>query len=279
MATITGVENQSTDRSLIRAVRSSLTKASQESNLSQQKIKVLVVEDELEIRRILKELLEAQGFAVETLSSGNAIIHQLDAHTPQALLVDQMMPGLSGTEVIKLIRAEERFQNLPIIMVTALTGEEEKVFALDLGADDYVTKPFQARELGARIHAVVRRSMARQNVLPKHEPTTEASPGEVGELRQGPIRVELRSYRAFVGDQELHLTLTEYKILLELLRQSEDVLTREQLRDRALEGAHVTDRTIDVHMASLRKKLGAPGELIETVRGVGYRMGRAVTKA
>lgn len=193
--------------------------------MSQQKIKVLVIEDEVEIRRILKELLEAQDFAVETLPSGNAILHQLELHTPHALLVDQMMPGLSGTEIIKLIRAEAKFQHLPIIMVTALTGEEEKVLALDIGADDYVTKPFQPRELGARIHAVVRRSMARQNTLHKLESTpAAATPGEVGELRQGPIRVELRSYRAFVSDQEIHLTLTEYKILRELLRQSEDVL-------------------------------------------------------
>ncbi len=258
--------------------QSSLAHASKETKLSQQKIKVLVIEDEVEIRRILKELLEAQDFDVETLPSGNAILHQLEMHAPHALLVDQMMPGLSGTEIIKLIRAEAKFQHLPIIMVTALTGEEEKVLALDIGADDYVTKPFQPRELGARIHAVVRRSMARQNTLHKLEATPAAAPGEVGELRQGPIRVELRSYRAFVNDQEIHLTLTEYKILRELLRQSEDVLTREQLRDRALEGAHVTDRTIDVHMASLRKKLGAPGELIETVRGVGYRMGRTANK-
>ncbi len=229
-----------------------------------EKIRVLVVEDEADIRRILKDLLEAQGFHVVDLSSGHAILHQLELHKPDVLLVDQMMPGITGSEVIAQIRKDERHSALPIIMVTGLSGEDDKVRVLNLGADDYVTKPFLPKELAARINALVRRAAAREL----------ASKTEPQELIRGDIRIELRSHRAFVLNEEVQLTLTEFKILRELLRQVDQVLTREQLRERALESVNVTDRTIDVHMASLRKKLGTVGDIIETVRGVGYRLAR-----
>ncbi len=228
------------------------------------KTRVLVVEDEADIRRILKDLLEAQGFYVVDLSSGHAILHQIELHNPDVLLVDQMMPGITGVEIIGQIRKDGRHANLPIIMVTGLSGEEDKVKVLNLGADDYVTKPFLPKELAARINALVRRTAARE-LASKNEPQ---------ELIRGDIRIELRAHRAFVGNEEVQLTLTEFKILRELLKQVDHVLTREQLRERALESVNVTDRTIDVHMASLRKKMGPIGDTIETVRGVGYRLAR-----
>ena len=248
------------------------------------RLRVLVIEDELEIRRILRELLEAQGFEVEALPSGNAIIHQLELHRPHVLLVDQMMPGLSGTEVIQMVRGHAKFKHLAILMVTALTGEDEKVFALDRGADDYVTKPFQARELGARIQAVARRSLSRQNSAqpwPHQSESSSSKNTEDGDpLFHGPLRLDARSFRAFMGEDELHLTLTEYMILRELMRQKDGVLTRKQLCDRVLDSSIVSDRTIDVHMASIRRKMGEQGDhLIETVRGVGYRMGQAQSKS
>lgn len=228
------------------------------------KTRVLVVEDEADIRRILKDLLESQGFHVVDLSSGHAILHQIELHRPDVLLVDQMMPGITGSELIAQIRKDDRHTSLPIIMVTGLSGEEDKVRVLNLGADDYVTKPFLPKELAARINALVRRTAAREL----------ASKTEPQELIRGDIRIELRSHRAFIMNEEVQLTLTEFKILRELLRQVDHVLTREQLRERALESVNVTDRTIDVHMASLRKKLGPVGDIIETVRGVGYRLAR-----
>ncbi len=236
----------------------------QEIDSSLKKIRVLIVEDEADIRLILKDLLEAQGFQVVDLASGHAILHQIELHEPDVLLVDQMMPGLTGVEIIAQIRKDERHSNLPIIMVTGLSGEEDKVKVLNLGADDYVTKPFLPKELAARINALVRRTSAREL----------AARSEPQELFRGDIRIELRSHRAFVGSEEVHLTLTEFKILRELLKQVDHVLTREQLRERALESVNVTDRTIDVHMASLRKKMGPIGDTIETVRGVGYRLAR-----
>jgi DNA-binding response OmpR family regulator len=228
------------------------------------KTRVLVVEDEADIRRILKDLLDSQGFHVVDLASGHAILHQIELHQPDVLLVDQMMPGITGSEIIAQIRKDERHGSLPIIMVTGLSGEEDKVRVLNLGADDYVTKPFLPKELAARINALVRRTASRE-LAAKSDPQ---------ELIRGNIRIELRSHRAFISNEEVQLTLTEFKILRELLRQVDHVLTREQLRERALESVNVTDRTIDVHMASLRKKLGTVGDTIETVRGVGYRLAR-----
>ncbi len=222
------------------------------------------MEDEADIRRILRDLLEAQGFFVADLSSGQGILHQIELHQPDVLLVDQMMPGLTGMEIIAQIRRDEQHADLPIIMVTGLTGEEDKVKVLNIGADDYVTKPFLPKELAARINALVRRAAAREL----------ASKSEPKELIRGDIRIELQSHRAFVASEEVHLTLTEFKILRELIKQVDHVLTREQLRERALESVNVTDRTIDVHMASLRKKMGPIGDTIETVRGVGYRLAR-----
>lgn len=235
-----------------------------DTEVANSKTRVLVVEDEADIRRILKDLLEAQGFYVVDLASGHAILHQIELHNPDVLLVDQMMPGITGVEIIAQVRKDGRHANLPIIMVTGLSGEEDKVKVLNLGADDYVTKPFLPKELAARINALVRRTAARE-LASKNEPQ---------ELIRGDIRIELRSHRAFVGSEEVQLTLTEFKILRELLKQVDHVLTREQLRERALESVNVTDRTIDVHMASLRKKMGPIGDTIETVRGVGYRLAR-----
>lgn len=236
----------------------------QETESSIKKVRVLVVEDEADIRRILKDLLEAQGFQVVDLATGHAILHQIELHEPDVLLVDQMMPGITGVEIIAQVRRDARHASLPIIMVTGLSGEEDKVKVLNLGADDYVTKPFLPKELAARINALVRRTAAREL----------AAQSEPQELIRGDIRIELRSHRTFVGNEEVQLTLTEFKILRELLKQVDHVLTREQLRERALESVNVTDRTIDVHMASLRKKMGPIGDMIETVRGVGYRLAR-----
>ncbi len=235
-----------------------------ESGADRGRIRVLVIEDEADIRRILKDLLESQEFHVNDLASGHGILHQIELHRPDVLLVDQMMPGLSGTEIIAQVRRDEKHQYLPIIMVTGLSGEEDKVRALDLGADDYVTKPFMPKELSARINALVRRTVAR-GIVSQDEPL---------ELVRSNVRVDLRAHRAFIGQDEVHLTLTEFKILRELLRQVDHVLTREQLRERALDSINVTDRTIDVHMASLRKKMGVVGDMIETVRGVGYRLAK-----
>jgi DNA-binding response OmpR family regulator len=227
-------------------------------------MKVMVVEDESDIREILKNLLEEEGFQVVALDNGLNLMEELQFNRPDLLLLDQILPGKTGVEAIREVRASEKFGRLPIIMVTGLSGEEDKVNALDLGADDYVTKPFYPKELAARIKALARRSDGQVSADIK-------VPTKDDRIVRDSLTVDFSAHRVTIDQEEIALTLTEFKILGELLRQSGQVLTREKLRERALGNLNVTDRTIDVHMASLRKKLGAIGNQIETVRGVGYR--------
>jgi len=222
-------------------------------------MKVMVVEDERDIRDILKNLLEEEGFDVVTLADGTNLMEEIRSQTPDLLLLDQILPGKTGIEALREVRASEKFHHLPVIMVTGLSGENDKVGALDVGADDYITKPFFPKELTARIKALARRSFG------------GTEPPLTGRITLQGVVMDFDEHRVFVDDAEVALTLTEFKILGELLRQNGQVLTRERLRERALGNLNVSDRTIDVHMASLRKKLGAIGSRVETVRGVGYR--------
>lgn len=226
-------------------------------------MKVMVVEDEGDIREILKNLLEEEGFQVVALDNGLNLMEELQFNRPDLLLLDQILPGKTGVEAVREVRASDAFGRLPIIMVTGLSGEEDKVNALDLGADDYVTKPFYPKELAARIKALARRTDSIGGAA--------SAPLKDDRITRDSLVIDFSAHRVTIDGSEVALTLTEFKILGELLRQSGQVLTREKLRERALGNLNVTDRTIDVHMASLRKKLGTIGNQIETVRGVGYR--------
>jgi DNA-binding response OmpR family regulator len=227
--------------------------------MSEQNLRVLVVEDESEIREFLVSQFVDSGAAAHGLPSGDLILQALEAFQPNIVLLDHMMPGKSGRDIIREIRSHARFSETPIMMVTGLDGEAEKIQALEMGADDYVTKPFSVKELIARAHALVRRSQSTHRAQQKNLVVKE-------------LTVDFSAHRVLLRGNEIPLTLTEFKILCELLRQSGQVLTRDKLRERALGNLNVTDRTIDVHMASLRKKLDDMGDSIETVRGVGYRM-------
>ncbi len=227
-------------------------------------MKVMVVEDESDIREILKNLLEEEGFQVVTLDNGMNLLEELKSNRPDLLLLDQILPGKTGVEAVREVRASQNFGRLPIIMVTGLSGEEDKVNALEFGADDYVTKPFYPKELAARIKALARRS----DVVAPPDGKGAASDNKI---TRDTLIIDFSAHRVTIDGAEVALTLTEFKILSELLKQAGQVLTREKLRERALGNLNVTDRTIDVHMASLRKKLGTIGNQIETVRGVGYR--------
>ena len=219
-------------------------------------LRVLIVEDEPDIREAVQASLQSEGFMVTALDNGMDVIPTMRQAKPDIVLLDQILPGKTGVEVVREMRAEQQFSRTPIMMVTGLAGEDDKVLALDIGADDYLTKPFSMKELSARIKALARRAEidAKQDRLTKDR-----------------LVVDFAAHRVTLDNQEVQLTLTEFKILSELLKQSGTVLTRERLRERALGNLNVTDRTIDVHMASLRKKLNEVGDQIETVRGVGYR--------
>ncbi len=220
---------------------------------------ILVVDDERDVCDFLVNLLSDEGFEAEASTSPREIKMKIQQLGANLLLLDYRMPDQSGSDVVRELRADEKFKNLPIIILTGLDGEEEKVAMLELGADDYITKPFSSKELSARIRAVLRRSQHTES-----EPTELCSNG---------INVDLRAHKVFLNQQEVYLTLTEFKILVQLLKSEGKVLSRDELRATALGNLNVADRTIDVHMASLRKKLDPLTRAIQTVRGVGYRYG------
>ena len=222
-------------------------------------IKIMLIEDESEIREILTSIFEDDGFEVVALSDGSEAMTQLEKHKPDILIVDQLMPIRKGVEVISDVRMSSQFANLPIIMLSALSFESDKVKALETGADDFVAKPFQAKELCARVRALIRRAQ------------TNVGPEKVDQIVFADLKIDFVSHRVLIDKNEVPLTLTEFKILTQLLRRREQVLSREDLREQALDNLNVSDRTIDVHMSALRKKLGAIGDHIHTVRGVGYR--------
>jgi DNA-binding response OmpR family regulator len=228
-------------------------------------MKVLVVEDEQDIREILCEILTDEGFEVVTHDNGLNLLEQVKTNGPDIVLLDQVLPGCNGMEALRALRTDKTFGQIPVIMVTGLSGETEKISALEVGADDYVTKPFYPKELAARIRALARRSLVK-NDLGAHTPLVEKNV-----ISHHGFTIDFTAHRALVEGVEINLTLTEFKILAELLKLFGQVLTREKLRECALGNLNVTDRTIDVHVAALRKKLNHLGDKIETVRGVGYR--------
>jgi len=219
--------------------------------------RVLVVEDEAEVREALSESLHLEGFNVESVVDGEEALKVLPELRPHIILMDYRLPGVSGVDVVRTIRKHHEFNAIPIIMVTGLDGEDEKVAALELGADDYMVKPFSPKELSARIRAVLRR-------VSQNDDSDQT-------LEMNGLSIDLKAHRVLLMGSEVHLTLTEYRILVELVRGHGQVLSRDQLRETALGNLNVTDRTIDVHMASLRKKLSPLANSFQTVRGVGYR--------
>lgn len=223
-------------------------------------ISVLIVEDELDIRELLTQKLINQGFIVYSTDRGDSVLETVRQYNPDIILLDQIMPGKMGIDVLRDLRNHADFASIPVIMVTGLGGEGEKLEAFNSGADDYVTKPFMSKELAARIRAVMRRT--------KGIGVDSTKPNQ---LVNSNLVVDFSAHKVFVDDEEVKLTLTEFKLLSELLMQAGRVLSRDQLREKVLGRLSITDRTIDVHMAALRKKLRNRGDDIQTVRGVGYR--------
>lgn len=226
--------------------------------------RILVVEDEESLSEAVAFLLSKEGFEVEIASSGPAAIEKFELNGADLILLDLMLPGLSGTEVCRQIRTKS---SVPIIMLTAKDSEIDKVVGLELGADDYVTKPYSSRELIARIRAVLRRGeMGDSNI-------------EVGVLAVGPVRLDIDRHIITVNGLPVSLPLKEFELLEFLMRNAGRVLTRMQLIDRVWGSDYVGDtKTLDVHIKRLRAKIEedpANPEYIQTVRGMGYKMERA----
>ena len=219
---------------------------------------ILIAEDERDIQELLEYNLKQEGFSTLAISRGDQVLEAVKRSKPALVLLDLMMPGMSGIEICKRLRGADSNSGPLIIMITAKGAESDKIVGLELGADDYITKPFSPKEVMARVKAVLRRA--------------RASNEEKEIIESQNVRLDLTSHKAFVQNNELVLTFTEFKLLRELLKNSGRVMTRNQLMDLIMgAGVSVTDRAIDVHMASLRKKMGESADLIETVRGVGYR--------
>jgi len=222
---------------------------------------LLIVDDDQELCTLLVEYLAPEGFAVELLGNGAAALERLSHFTPDLVVLDVMLPELSGFEVLRRIRATSA---VPVIMLTARGEEVDRVVGLEMGADDYLAKPFSPRELLARIKAVLRRSAAEGGAT-----------ASANSIVWGPLKIDLRARCALANDHDLELTGAELRILEQLMRADAKAVTRDDLMTRAL-GRRLlpTDRSLDTHVSNLRRKLGKYTEqvTVQSVRGTGYAL-------
>ncbi|MBM4188853.1 MAG: response regulator [Gemmatimonadetes bacterium] len=221
--------------------------------------RILVVDDEPDITALVAYHLAKAGYRVTTASNGSDALKAAAEQRPDAIVLDLMLPGLSGLDVLQALRKNDQTKDVGVILLTARREEADRVRGLSLGADDYLTKPFSPNELTLRVGAILRRLAA---------PSTSA--GSV--LVAGPISVDRSAHRVAVHGQDLVLTATEYKLLLTLIERQGRVQTRPQLLEHVWDAQpDIQTRTVDMHVQRLRTKLGEAGDLIETVRGFGYR--------
>lgn len=222
--------------------------------------RILIAEDDAKTASVLRLYLEHAGYAVSTARNGRAALAAVEAERPHLLLLDVMLPEVNGLDVCRALRARG---DLPVIMLTARTTEDDKLRGLDLGADDYVTKPFSPREVVARVRTVLRRANAKE----KDGPPV---------VRFGAVEVDREKHEARLAGRVLPLTRTEFDLLETLARAPGRAFTRRQLLERVSgEEYEGLERTVDAHIKNLRKKLGAAGELILTVHGIGYKAAEA----
>ena len=228
-------------------------------------IKVLLVEDEEDIREMVHFNLFKERYQVLLASDGQTAVDVATKELPELVVLDVMLPKMDGFEVCERLKNDPQTKKIPIIMLTAKGEEEDVIKGLEVGADDYITKPFSPKVLLARIKAVLRRS---KNIV--------KGPKNVFTLND--IKIDLSKRQTFIRDTELKLTYTEFQILHLLAQKSGWVFTRGQIVDSIRGENHaITDRSVDVQIVNLRKKMGDQGHLIETVRGVGYRFQENVT--
>ena len=222
--------------------------------------RILVVDDDREIVRLARAYLEQSGYQVLIAYDGETALHILRRESPDLVILDLMLPDRNGLDVTKTVRRDTSLAAMPIIMLTARVDDHDKIVGLELGADDYVTKPFNPSELMARIRAVLRRAQG------------EATPPKV--VRAGDLVIDTDSYRVEVQDRPVHLTPTEFGLLRALAENPGHTLTRLELIEKGLGYSYEgLERTVDSHIKNLRRKLdeGGTADLIETVFGIGYR--------
>lgn len=221
--------------------------------------KVAVVDDEPDILELVELSLVKAGYEVDTFPDAGSFFEALKKKSPDLLVLDLMLPDADGFEVCKYLKKEEQYSAIPVIMLTARGEETDKVLGLELGADDYVTKPFSPRELAARVKAVLRRE----------EKVVKTKKMSIG----GILEIDLDKYEILLEGQKIELTSSEFKILTLLAERKGWVYSRERILDHL--GAQmkgVLDRTVDVHIKNLREKLGPAGKFIKNIRGIGYKL-------
>jgi two-component system phosphate regulon response regulator PhoB len=222
--------------------------------------RVLVVDDEQDIVALVAYHLVKAGYRVSTATTGPDALRQAQQEHPALIVLDLMLPGMSGYEILEELRNDESFRDIAVLMLTARREEQDRIRGLSLGADDYMTKPFSPQELVLRVGAILRR------VAQGQQPGGDL-------LRVGPITIERAAHRVSVEGAEVELTPTEYRLLLTLAERRGRVQARGHLLETVWEAApDIQTRTVDMHVQRLRSKLGVAGELIETVRGFGYRL-------
>lgn len=230
--------------------------------------KILIVEDEPDLSELVSYNLRAAGHDVVEAATAAEALALVRSHGPELILLDLMLPDQPGTEVCRQVKSDPLTASIPVIMLTARSDEIDRVVGFELGADDYVAKPFSVRELVLRIGAVLRR------VQPG------AGAEESDSLEAGPLLVDRARHRVLVGGEETELTALEFKLLWTLLSRRGRVQSRDRLLEDVWEmSPEITTRTVDTHVKRLREKLGVAGAMIETVRGVGYRFAEKLEPA
>ena len=218
---------------------------------------ILIVEDEEDIATLIAHHMEASGYKTIVVHSGTMASKAMEQRLPDLIILDLMLPDMDGTELCRILKRKEKTRHIPVIMVTAKAEEVDRVVGLELGADDYVVKPFSTRELTLRVKGVLRRLKG-----PKEGKKV---------LTHSEVVLDVEAHKVAVGDKSIELTLTEFKLLDELLRNKGRVRSRETLLNNVwgytFEGY---ERTVDTHVQRLRRKLGKHGKIIKTVRGIGY---------
>ena len=226
--------------------------------------RILVVDDEADIVALVAYHLAKAGYRVATASNGNDALEQARRERPSLIVLDLMLPGISGFEVLEQLRAEEYTRDVAVLMLTARREEPDRIRGLSLGADDYLTQPFSPAELVLRVGAILRRA---------NNPSQQQQHADGDILTFGPLRIDKAAMSVSVDGEDVDLTATEYKLLMLLAERRGRVQARAHLLESVWEAApDIQTRTVDMHVQRLRTKLGAAGDLIETVRGFGYRL-------
>lgn len=221
--------------------------------------RILIVEDEQDLAELLEYNLRAEGYETEHAPTGAAALSRARASAPDLVLLDLMLPDIAGSEVLRLLKADKAAKKASVIIVTAKGQETDRIQGLELGADDYVVKPFSVRELLLRVKAVLRRG--------------GDEPGNATVITAGNIQLDPSRYEVQVGGTTVQLTALEFRLLRTLMERADRVQTREVLLSDVWGiTAEVNTRTVDTHIKRLREKLGPAGDIVETVRGVGYKL-------